>query len=553
MKRVTLKTATPQQLVALIVILLLLPRPTAPAQDGAPQPPPHFPQSVYPTEPAPPADPAVPPALTAVTPSTAAAGQTLLLTITGASTHFVKGSTTVNLGPGITPAQPTIINPASLSVSITVAPNAAPGPRTLTVTTGAEILTAPFQITAASTPPPRAPFSPIRVHCGGGIYLDPSGQTWASDTGFLGGNPFSVSSNIAATATPYLYQSERWNTGPVQYVFAVAPGTYNVRLKFAEIYFNQAGKRQFDINLNGTVVLPAFDILAAAGASNTAIDRVFTVDASSGQISILLVPILSNPKMSAIEILPQAIDLSLSPSVASLTPGQTQQFSALLAGTQNQNVNWSLNGAGTVSPSGLYTAPASITTRQTATVTATSQADGSKLASAAISLSPAWQTTTIGTPPSPGTYTYANGAQTVAGTGDLWGSDDYFSYVYQGLTGDGSITARYTSQDPCCLKAFSKAGLMIRGSTATGSAHAFVSILGAIVALLETRAADGAGTVATFGSAGVFWLKLTRAGNYLHRLRLLGRQQLDSCRHSRDHPDAVVRLDRLFLRRRLEE
>ena len=54
--------------------------------------------------------------------------------------------------------------------------------------------------------------------------------------------------------------------------------------------------------LNGSAVENNFDIFAAAGATAKAIDRNFTVVATNGLISIQLVPVTSNPKISGIEI-----------------------------------------------------------------------------------------------------------------------------------------------------------------------------------------------------------------------------------------------------------
>jgi uncharacterized protein YjdB len=83
------------------------------------------------------------------------------------------------------------------------------------------------------------------------------------------------------------------------------------------------------------------------------------------------------------------VAVSVTPTTASLTASQTQQFSATVTGTTNTAVTWSLSPAvGTISTSGLYTAPASIASQQSITVTATSAADTSKRASAAITLNP---------------------------------------------------------------------------------------------------------------------------------------------------------------------
>jgi hypothetical protein len=83
------------------------------------------------------------------------------------------------------------------------------------------------------------------------------------------------------------------------------------------------------------------------------------------------------------------ITITISPTSANLTVGGTQQFTAYITGTSNTAVTWSTTG-GTVSSGGLYTAPASAGTY---TVTATSQADSTKSASAAVTVSAAVQHT----------------------------------------------------------------------------------------------------------------------------------------------------------------
>jgi hypothetical protein len=81
------------------------------------------------------------------------------------------------------------------------------------------------------------------------------------------------------------------------------------------------------------------------------------------------------------------VSVALTPGYVTLVPAQTQAFTATVSGSSNTAVTWSLNPtAGSISAVGLYTAPASIMTAQTVTVTATSEADSSKTASATVSL-----------------------------------------------------------------------------------------------------------------------------------------------------------------------
>ena len=83
-----------------------------------------------------------------------------------------------------------------------------------------------------------------------------------------------------------------------------------------------------------------------------------------------------------------AVSVSVSPSTASLTSSQIAQFSATVNGAASSGVTWSVSPAVGSIANGAYTAPASIAASQTVTVTATSQADPTKSASAAVTLVP---------------------------------------------------------------------------------------------------------------------------------------------------------------------
>jgi|SRR5579885_480271 len=86
---------------------------------------------------------------------------------------------------------------------------------------------------------------------------------------------------------------------------------------------------------------------------------------------------------------PPSIAVSVSPSSATIPAGGTQQFSASVSGTSNTSVAWQVNGTtggdssnGTISSSGLYTAPKLPPPGGSITVTAVSQADSTKSGSA---------------------------------------------------------------------------------------------------------------------------------------------------------------------------
>jgi Concanavalin A-like lectin/glucanases superfamily/Pectate lyase superfamily protein/Fibronectin type III domain/Abnormal spindle-like microcephaly-assoc'd, ASPM-SPD-2-Hydin len=82
------------------------------------------------------------------------------------------------------------------------------------------------------------------------------------------------------------------------------------------------------------------------------------------------------------------ISVSVNPATATLNSGQPAQLTATVANATNKAVTWSISpaGVGSISSSGLYTAPTTTTTVQTVTVTATSQADTAAYSSTTITL-----------------------------------------------------------------------------------------------------------------------------------------------------------------------
>lgn len=319
-----------------------------------------------------------------------------------------------------------LIDAAHGGSSSTVAANATVGANTVTTTdTDDQVATLAngFSITANSNL-----FAPILVNGGGPAYTDTQGQLWSADKDFTGGWTASTSQAIANTADPTLYQTERY--GDFTYQFPVPNGSYNVVLKFAEIYWSQVGQRVFNVAINGSPVLTNFDIMATAGANFTALDKVFSTTTTNGTIAIQFTSGPADlPKISAIEIsAASGVFVQVTPSTVGLYASQQQQFSANVAGSTNTAVTWSYGPqVGTLTAGGLYTAPASLTTAQTVSVTATSQADTTKSATATVTLLP---------PPSAFTPIFVNagGPAYTDSLGNSWSADEDFSAGPTGAT-----------------------------------------------------------------------------------------------------------------------
>ncbi len=134
---------------------------------------------------------------------------------------------------------------------------------------------------------------------------------------------------------------------------------------------------------NGVVATVTATIAGnASGSSSVQLTNIVEAELNGSAGSITAIPgslTISNPA---------GVAVSMTPSTATLSSGQTAQFSATVTGSSNTAVTWSLNPPVGSLNAGLYTAPASITSTQTVTVTATSAADSTKSASAVVTLTP---------------------------------------------------------------------------------------------------------------------------------------------------------------------
>ena len=125
-----------------------------------------------------------------------------------------------------------------------------------------------------------------------------------------------------------------------------------------------------------------------ASTSTTAVYVASSTAPTTQSVTITAASVADSSKTAtAVITLPQTVTVSVGPSTVSLGPSGTQQFTATVLGSGNTAVTWSISpSVGTISSAGLYTAPTSVTTAQTVTVTAKSVADGTKLASGVVLL-----------------------------------------------------------------------------------------------------------------------------------------------------------------------
>lgn len=168
--------------------------------------------------------------------------------------------------------------------------------------------------TLTATPTPTPPLSGYlkRINAGNTTanYTDTTGNVWLKDQAFASGGFGYVSGQIysapatqeiANTNDDPLYRTERYSL--TAYRFTVPNGSYQVKLKFAELYCTASNCRKFNVNLEGVQVLANFDIFAASGGKFRAIDRTFTTSVSDGLLNIQFVNVTGAAKVNAIEVL----------------------------------------------------------------------------------------------------------------------------------------------------------------------------------------------------------------------------------------------------------
>lgn len=132
------------------------------------------------------------------------------------------------------------------------------------------------------------------VNAGGNAYVDQLGDPWAADRAFSPGSwgytqpgrAIAVNRTIAGTSDQPLARTQRQN--PLSYAFDNVPnGTYRVDLDFAELQNVKAAERVFDVIIEDSVVLPAYDVASRLGPF-TAERHAFVVNVTDGRLDVRL-------------------------------------------------------------------------------------------------------------------------------------------------------------------------------------------------------------------------------------------------------------------------
>ena len=299
--------------------------------------------------------------------------------------------------------------------------------------------------------------------------------SFSADTDFVGGGHDSNCTTTINTAgvvgagPAALYQPE--HVGVFTYTIpGLVTGTnYGVRLHFAECYFSTAGKRIFNVLINGTTVLPNFDIVQAGGA-DTAVVRTFTEPAIAGPngtgemvISFTAVANADQPKIDGVEILnlgasappPSAPTITTQPASATVAVGASATFRVVAGGAGPFTYQWSKNNAAIAgATAATYTTPATVAADNGSSFTVVVSAGGGSVTSNAalltVKAAVSGGVPTISAQPAAATATIGRTAQfsvTAAGAAPLTYQWSRNGKTIPGATGATYITPGTTAAD----------------------------------------------------------------------------------------------------------
>ena len=283
-------------------------------------------------------------------------------------------------------ADPTKSNSAAVTVVPPIAVSLSPV--TATVTVGAQ---QQFTATVTGTSNTGITFSLTGSGCSGascgaissaGLYKAPATVP----------SPALVTLKAASVANPSSYRTATITIVP-QVLVSVSPTTAQI----------VAGNhQQFTATVTGTTNQGVTWSVSGAGCSGVSCGTITSTGyygapgsvPSPAVVTVTATSVVDTTKSSSatVTIIPP-VAITISPTAAQVVVSEHQQFTATVTGSTDTTVNWTLTGSGcsgsacgTVSSSGLYTAPATIPSSAQVTVTAVADADSTKSASAVVTI-----------------------------------------------------------------------------------------------------------------------------------------------------------------------
>jgi hypothetical protein len=154
---------------------------------------------------------------------------------------------------------------------------------------------------------------PVKINCGGTAelgYLPDKAWSEDSEYGFQDGNIslFPASLQINGTDEDPIYRAEKF--GMVSYKVRVPNGNYNVKLMFAENYFNSTDSRIFDLYLEYGRAAQSLDVYSKVGKNTAYIAEFLNVAVEDERMDIHFAAIRDNSFINGIIVTPVTTGLN---------------------------------------------------------------------------------------------------------------------------------------------------------------------------------------------------------------------------------------------------
>ena len=189
-----------------------------------------------------------------------------------------------------------------------------------------------------------APIVPFAVRINAGStedFVDADGMVWKSDTAYTNtGDMYGKCPlDIFNTTLDGLYCKERYfnqwvhTVKPYKYTIPVPQtGAYTVKLHFAEIHYQAANERVFDVWVNGKLAIKSLDIYNEVGYATALVVPITTrVTTAGAPVSIEFVSKTENPKICAVEVI-EILNYIAPPTAAPVVPLFTKHITRVLFG-----------------------------------------------------------------------------------------------------------------------------------------------------------------------------------------------------------------------------
>jgi sugar lactone lactonase YvrE len=236
-------------------------------------------------------------------------------------------------------------------------------------------------------------------------------------------------------------------TGTTIVTVQVAPATVNLV---------PGGTQQFTATVGGVTNTSVTWSISGTGCSGSACGSVSsqglytapTSATSTFTVTVTATSVADATKSASATVTVQAVSVSIAPTSATVSAGLSAQFTATVTGATNTAVTWQVNGIangnatfGTISASGLYTAPSAVPTPAAFAIKATSVADTTKSASATVTITaPAAAPVSVQISPQPSTVVTGSTVQFGAVVMNA-GTTTAVTWQLVSGAGTGSITA----------------------------------------------------------------------------------------------------------------